>query len=98
MNILSTEFRVLGGMWCGDVVALNISPTRFGVAQCTDPPGAWLDVCATTATVSSPCLFPTLLLLSFATGLQFAFTRLSWVTLVMWLMKRGKGKRPSRQQ
>jgi hypothetical protein len=23
MNILPTEFRVLGGMWCGDVVALN---------------------------------------------------------------------------
>jgi hypothetical protein len=23
MNILPTEFRVLGGMWYGDVVALN---------------------------------------------------------------------------
>jgi hypothetical protein len=23
MKILPTEFRVLGGMWCGDVVALN---------------------------------------------------------------------------
>jgi hypothetical protein len=28
MNILPIEFRVLGGMWCGDVVALNgsVSP------------------------------------------------------------------------
>jgi hypothetical protein len=25
MNILPTEFRVLGGMWCSDVVALNAS-------------------------------------------------------------------------
>jgi hypothetical protein len=25
MNILPIEFRVLGGMWCGDVVALNAS-------------------------------------------------------------------------
>jgi hypothetical protein len=23
MNILPIEFRVLGGVWCGDVVALN---------------------------------------------------------------------------
>jgi hypothetical protein len=27
MNILPIEFRVLGGMWCGDVVALNGSET-----------------------------------------------------------------------
>jgi hypothetical protein len=27
MNILPIEFRVLGGMWCGDVVALNGSAT-----------------------------------------------------------------------
>jgi hypothetical protein len=53
---------------------------------------------ATTTTVSSSCLFPTLLLLSFATGLQLAFTRLSWIKLVMWLMKRRKGKRASCQQ
>jgi hypothetical protein len=28
MNILPIEFRVLGGMWCGDVVALNGSAVR----------------------------------------------------------------------
>jgi hypothetical protein len=34
MNILPIEFRVLGGMWCGDVVALNgsgkIAPNGSG--------------------------------------------------------------------
>jgi hypothetical protein len=29
MNILPIEFRVLGGMWCGDVVALNGSEDQL---------------------------------------------------------------------
>jgi hypothetical protein len=34
MNILPTEFRVLGGMWCGDVVALNGSGRLVDTRSC----------------------------------------------------------------
>jgi hypothetical protein len=42
MSILPIEFRVLGGMWCGDVVALNSSgppQAAFHAPKCKAKPG-----------------------------------------------------------